>query len=413
MDVRLDGDTFPITEDHRDYSAPSEAICPEGDPTDPLGAGAVFSPFSGHDAYVGGAEWIAGEPAAMAIDRFEATSEVMDTCAAAPTEPAGESAAVAETLDLSHPGVSDIRGLRCASEDGGEFDLVYARRDGLTMLLYLGGQVDPDGYDGWFPEEKEAIIQLALDKLAAADRTEWPIAVADEVPSIATTDPGKAVDVAFDDASCEVDEPFGTVDEATSAPLPAASPAAILWQVDGSEAFDSDTLPNDAADAGIAYGVDRFIVFLDPQGRELWRWESAGLMDVDIADKVYVVTRDRDDDQALVALSEESGEPVWAVHLEGGGSSWSSVDVIGGSVYLGGQFQSGGSFGPTLAVFDSATGGARLGPLAPAFLGGNDNVALLDALPDQTGAACRSSPWTLAPVSCSGALLRRPSRSPQ
>jgi hypothetical protein len=91
MDVYLNGDTFPLTADHRDYSAPPDEICPDGGSIDPVGTGSVYASTTGHDAWVGRSEWIAGEPPAMAIDRFEATSKAIDNSVTAFSESTAES----------------------------------------------------------------------------------------------------------------------------------------------------------------------------------------------------------------------------------------------------------------------------------------------------------------------------------
>jgi len=229
------------------------------------------------------------------------------------------------------------------------------------------------------PGETDEIAAMALGKLAAAKQTEWAVVDTPVDPTIDAIDPGLFDEVLVGNARCTVIDQVAPVDSGDELDLPSSTPLAIRWRIDGDDARDSNTLPNDAADGGVVYGIDQSVTFVDPDGTELWRWDADDLADVDLADKVYVVASD-EGAQFLVALDTVTGVPAWASRLPGDGE-WSGVEGIGPTVYVTGRREvpaGSGSFGPGVVAFDAASGIARW--QAPTgFLGANDQVALLDA----------------------------------
>ncbi|HEX9257931.1 MAG TPA: PQQ-binding-like beta-propeller repeat protein, partial [Acidimicrobiales bacterium] len=355
------GDPPFTPEDDDYYEGPPGLLCPDHEAPALVGTGDVFSLLVREDeVFVG--EWIAGEPAADANSRYREGIAAFEACDE-PFENDDGDQVTLQDRPLAHQALDDLA--RYVYDVAGEpvTDVVYARNGGLLMLIYLTG--------GLRAGEADEILRVALDKLAAADRTEWPAAPEPVDPSIDMDEPGEFAEVQYDGVTCSAvaEVPLG-LQAATEVDLPREQAAALRWHVtaEAEGARSNAVAPNDAADAGVAYGVDGSLHFVDLDNRLKWVWPADETGDVDITDRVYALARD-ESDYAVVALDVDTGEPDWAMR-------WAEPDDVPREVAaVDTKVYAMGAVGVT--AHDAATG-AALWRAEGDLLGADGNVALVD-----------------------------------
>jgi len=142
------------------YQTPPTQLCEAGPDVALLADEDIYAYLGDGGDYLYIDHWVTGEPLAAASDRFDEALAAIEGC--------GDDF-FAEQVDITHPGVEEVRRYETPEGEGDEYgSFVYARNGGVLMLLSVDS-LNPDRYDR---DDVDHLIDVALDKLASIGRVE-------------------------------------------------------------------------------------------------------------------------------------------------------------------------------------------------------------------------------------------------
>ena len=144
------------------YQSPPTQLCEDGSEVEMLADGDMYAYLGDGGDYLYIDNWVTGEALEAATERFDDALAAIEDC--------GDDF-VPQEVDISHPGVDDVRRYETPEGQGDDDEyasVVYARNGGVLMLLSVD-TLNPDRYDR---DDVDHLIDVALDKLASIGRVE-------------------------------------------------------------------------------------------------------------------------------------------------------------------------------------------------------------------------------------------------